>query len=163
MMNTVNLVEVSADTAQRPTGHQLSRRQSHPAVKILALIFFGVFSIVVVSIALVGALFFGLVLAVILAAVWARFGSKGNGWRRYKSRPRGMAEVTTRIESGPMTRASGNASFDGYRDDMLHRLDEEHRDFVAFVARLRETSDETEFQRFMEERDASARDAKRPR
>jgi hypothetical protein len=41
---------------------------------------------------------------------------------------------------------------------MLRRLDEENRDFVAFVARLREARDEMEFDRFMDDRAAIARD-----
>lgn len=51
--------------------------------------------------------------------------------------------------------ASGNAAFDAYRDDTLKRLNEEQREFGAFMERLKRARDQEEFERFMAERRAS--------
>lgn len=48
--------------------------------------------------------------------------------------------------------SSGNAVFDEYREETLRRLDEESREFRAFVERLRRAKDKEEFDRFMAER-----------
>jgi Protein of unknown function (DUF2852) len=47
---------------------------------------------------------------------------------------------------------SGNRSFDDYRQDTLHRLEEEQRHFQDFLARLRMAKDQAEFDQFMTER-----------
>ena len=36
------------------------------------------------------------------------------------------------------TGSTGNVAFDSYRDETLKRLEEEHREFMAYMARLRE-------------------------
>jgi len=51
--------------------------------------------------------------------------------------------------SGP---PSGNQSFDNYRDDALRKLEEEQREFRAFLARLHQARDQSEFDAFMTER-----------
>ena len=48
---------------------------------------------------------------------------------------------------------TGNAAFDAYRAETLKRLEDEHRDFVDFLARLREAKDKAEFDQFMSQRD----------
>ena len=53
-------------------------------------------------------------------------------------------------------RPSGNATFDAYKADTLRRLEDEQGAFEAFMQRLREAKDKTEFDSFMEDR------AKRP-
>ena len=47
---------------------------------------------------------------------------------------------------------SGNRAFDDYRADTLHRLEEEQREFQAYLERLRRARDKTEFDQFMAER-----------
>lgn len=49
-------------------------------------------------------------------------------------------------------RPTGNAAFDDYRRATLERLDEESREFKAFVDRLRKAKDQAEFEAFMAER-----------
>jgi hypothetical protein len=47
---------------------------------------------------------------------------------------------------------SGNVAFDEYRVDTLRRLEEEQRDFAAFLERLRFAKDRAEFEQFMTDR-----------
>jgi hypothetical protein len=48
--------------------------------------------------------------------------------------------------------SSGNSAFDAYRNDTIRRLEEEQGAFEAFLKRLRDAKDKTEFDAFMEER-----------
>jgi Protein of unknown function (DUF2852) len=50
------------------------------------------------------------------------------------------------------SRSSGNRAFDEYREETLHRLEEEQREFKEFLARLRMAKDRAEFDQFMAER-----------
>ena len=50
------------------------------------------------------------------------------------------------------TRTTGNAAFDAYKADTLSRLEEEQTNFEAFLERLREAKDKSEFDQFMDER-----------
>jgi Protein of unknown function (DUF2852) len=52
--------------------------------------------------------------------------------------------------------SSGNAAFDSYKADMLRRLEEEQSAFEAFLQRLRDAKDKSEFDAFMEDRARSA-------
>jgi hypothetical protein len=49
-------------------------------------------------------------------------------------------------------RSSGNWAFDEYRAETLRRLEEEQREFMAFLDRLRHARDRAEFDQFMAER-----------
>jgi hypothetical protein len=48
--------------------------------------------------------------------------------------------------------SSGNAAFDAYKTDMLRRLEDEQTAFEAFLQRLRDAKDKSEFDAFMEDR-----------
>jgi hypothetical protein len=48
--------------------------------------------------------------------------------------------------------SSGNIAFDEYRVDLLRRLEEEQKDFAAFLERLRFAKDRAEFEHFMTDR-----------
>lgn len=48
--------------------------------------------------------------------------------------------------------ASGNSAFDEYRAETLRRLEEEQREFAAYLERLRRARDKAEFDQFMAER-----------
>jgi hypothetical protein len=50
------------------------------------------------------------------------------------------------------TKASGNAAFDEYRSETLRRLEEEQREFVDYLERLRKAKDKAEFDQFMADR-----------
>jgi hypothetical protein len=54
------------------------------------------------------------------------------------------------------SRSSGNQAFDAYRDETLRRLQEEQEAFQAFLQRLREAKDKTEFDAFMADRAKTA-------
>lgn len=54
------------------------------------------------------------------------------------------------------TGSTGNVAFNSYRDETLKRLEEEHREFMAYMARLREARDKTEFDQFLTERREAA-------
>ena len=45
--------------------------------------------------------------------------------------------------------SSGNRAFDDYREETLRRLEEEQREFVNFLDRLRHAKDKEEFDQFM--------------
>jgi hypothetical protein len=47
---------------------------------------------------------------------------------------------------------SGNRAFDEYRAETLKRLEEEQREFVDYLERLRKAKDKAEFDQFMAER-----------
>jgi hypothetical protein len=47
---------------------------------------------------------------------------------------------------------SGNAAFDEYRAETLRRLEEEQREFVDYLERLRQAKDKAEFDQFMADR-----------
>jgi hypothetical protein len=50
------------------------------------------------------------------------------------------------------TSSSGNHAFDEYRTDTIRRLEEEQKEFAAFLERLRFAKDKAEFDEFMTER-----------
>ena len=56
-----------------------------------------------------------------------------------------------RAEGGP-GKPSGNKAFDDYRAETLRRLEEEQREFVDYLERLRRARDKAEFDGFMADR-----------
>ena len=48
--------------------------------------------------------------------------------------------------------ASGNRAFDDYRSETLRRLEDEQREFVEYLDRLRQARDKQEFDQFMADR-----------
>ena len=65
--------------------------------------------------------------------------------RRWDSRRHGFA-------------SSGNSAFDAYKTETLRRLEDEQQSFEAFLQRLREARDKSEFDQFMDDRAAKARE-----
>jgi hypothetical protein len=57
---------------------------------------------------------------------------------------------------GAAQASSGNRAFDDYRAEALRRLEEEQREFTAFLDRLRFAKDKAEFDAFMAERRRSS-------
>ena len=55
-------------------------------------------------------------------------------------------------------RSSGNTAFDAYKADTLKRLQDEQGAFEAFLDRLRDAKDKSEFDAFMEDRAKAAKD-----
>lgn len=58
----------------------------------------------------------------------------------------------SRRSHGRYVAMTGNAAFDAYREETLKRLEDEHREFMDFLQRLREARDKAEFDQFMDER-----------
>ena len=54
-------------------------------------------------------------------------------------------------------KTSGNSAFDSYKEDTLRRLEEEQDAFEAFLQRLREAKDKSEFDAFMDDRARAAK------
>ncbi len=54
--------------------------------------------------------------------------------------------------SGSGSATSGNRAFDEYKAETLRRMEEEQKDFGAFLERLRFAKDKSEFDQFMAER-----------
>ena len=48
--------------------------------------------------------------------------------------------------------STGNTAFDSYREETLKRLEEEHEEFLSFLAELRAARDRAEFDQFMARR-----------
>ncbi|PRY21482.1 uncharacterized protein DUF2852 [Aliiruegeria haliotis] len=54
-------------------------------------------------------------------------------------------------------KSSGNSAFDAYKSETLRRLEEEQDAFEAFLQRLREAKDKSEFDAFMDDRARAAK------
>lgn len=52
--------------------------------------------------------------------------------------------------------SSGNSAFDAYKADTIQRLQDEQEAFEAFLERLREAKDKTEFDQFLDDRASKA-------
>ena len=52
----------------------------------------------------------------------------------------------------PPAPPSGNAAFDEYRSETLRRLEDEQKEFVDYLERLRRAKDKAEFDQFMADR-----------
>jgi hypothetical protein len=63
-----------------------------------------------------------------------------------------MHDRMERFRQGRWGGSSGNAAFDEYRAETLKRLEEEQREFLDFLDRLRKAKDKAEFDQFMSER-----------
>ncbi len=98
-------------------------------------------------------------LAVILFLAWS---GRMREWRHARrGRWRNMDrsdESGGRYESTPWggnwgrPATSGNRAFDEYRAETIRRLEEEQREFVEYLERLRQAKDKAEFDGFMAER-----------
>ncbi|MFN0219945.1 MAG: DUF2852 domain-containing protein [Hyphomicrobium sp.] len=104
-------------------------------------------------------LFWPIGLAVLAYLLWS--GRMTCGWHggrsRWQSRfadkfDRARSRVEDEVKSFSGGFSSGNSAFDDYRQSTLKRLEEEERQFRAFLDRLRQAKDKSEFDSFMSER-----------
>jgi hypothetical protein len=80
-------------------------------------------------------------------------GGRGRWERRCAERfERARARVEDEVRNFSRGYSSGNKAFDDYREATLRRLEEEEREFRAFLDRLRQAKDKSEFDQFMAER-----------
>jgi hypothetical protein len=70
----------------------------------------------------------------------------GPGWKSWFNGDRPAGGPSS---GGP---SSGNRAFDEYRAETLRRLEEEQKEFGAFLERLRFAKDKSEFDQFMDDR-----------
>ena len=63
-----------------------------------------------------------------------------------------MQRAAERWSTASYRGATGNRAFDEYRAETLRRLEDEQREFMAFLDRLRRARDKAEFDQFMAER-----------
>ncbi len=88
-------------------------------------------------------------LALLAYMIWSKRMFSGNCAARGRDHNR-----TSRHAAFAAMRPSGNRAFDAYKSDTLTRLEEEQRNFEAFLERLREAKDKSEFDQFMNDRAA---------
>ena len=84
-------------------------------------------------------------------ACW-RHGGTDRWQRRMERMQRRMERMQGAAERwgcGGYRASSGNRAFDEYRVETLRRLEEEQREFMAFLDRLRHAKDKEEFDQFM--------------
>lgn len=62
-----------------------------------------------------------------------------------------------RHSHGHRFNSSGNTAFDAYKADTLKRLEDEQGSFEAFLQRLRDAKDKSEFDAFMDDRSKVAK------
>ena len=78
---------------------------------------------------------------------------KRGGWSRWQQDGRDRMHRGHGRWSGPWSAtSSGNRAFDDYRAETLRRLEDEQREFMEFLDRLRHAKDKSEFDQFMAER-----------
>jgi Protein of unknown function (DUF2852) len=70
-----------------------------------------------------------------------QFAGPWSNWRAWACGPSGGSSAT-----------SGNRAFDEYKAETLRRMEEEQKDFGAFLDRLRFAKDKSEFDQFMADR-----------
>lgn len=121
-----------------------ARSQMPVAVQILSTILFAAFAISVSIVALVFFLPAGIALAIFL-------GWRG-GFAPTLSRHHPVQDIARDIAPRSDRPSTGNNSFDAYRQATLDRLEQEQDKFDAFLTRLREARDKTEFDQFMDDR-----------
>ena len=84
---------------------------------------------------------------------WAH--GSGDRWQhrmeRMQQRMERMQSTAEQWTGRGFRGSSGNRAFDEYRDETLRRLEEEQREFKAFLDRLRHAKDKAEFDQFMAE------------
>ena len=82
----------------------------------------------------------------------------GCGARRWQHQAQSNQAQSNQAQSNPggwwgmRSGSTGNRAFDEYRTETLRRLEEEQREFKAFLDRLRHAKDKAEFDEFMAER-----------
>ncbi len=76
------------------------------------------------------------------------------GWRgaEWRGRMRGGCGFGWWSGRDRADQPTGNQAFDEYRAETLRRLEEDQREFMAFLDRLRRAKDQAEFDQFMRER-----------
>lgn len=75
------------------------------------------------------------------ACAWGKWGDWSAPWNQAQAQ-----------SQRPPAPPSGNAAFDEYRSETLRRLEDEQKEFVDYLERLRRAKDKAEFDQFMADR-----------
>ncbi len=88
-----------------------------------------------------------------IALTFVVFSGRARGWRGCRSRGTwyNMEQRGSSFFRGGMP-SSGNKVFDEYREETIKRLEEEQKEFVEYLEKLRQAKDKTEFDQFMADR-----------
>lgn len=86
------------------------------------------------------------------ARAWRCASASSRGAWHYAERHRGGGGCGWGGWGRHQAPSSGNAAFDEYRHETLKRLEEEYKEFVEYLDRLRAAKDKQEFDQFMAER-----------
>ncbi len=100
-------------------------------------------------------LFWPIGLAILAYLIWSgRMGSwkHSSAGRWHSERGAWSCGGKRKGSSRQRTAPSGNASFDEYREETLNRLEDEQKEFLDYLERLRQAKDKSEFDQFMSER-----------
>jgi hypothetical protein len=98
-----------------------------------------------------------IILMVIAFLVWWPFGVLTLAfilWSGSMGRQNGQWWQRLKSFGGSRFSSSGNDAFDKHRKETLQRLEEEEKEFRAFIDKLRFTKDADEFDRWMKDRKA---------
>jgi hypothetical protein len=98
-------------------------------------------------------LFWPIGLAILAYLIWSgRMGCWKRGGMEEMRRARGRWHGPCGGAGWRRSETSGNSAFDEYRAETLRRLEEEQKEFMEFLDRLRQAKDKAEFDQFMAER-----------
>jgi len=93
-------------------------------------------------------------LTVLAIMAFSRREARRGPWGQWQFPKTGFGACGRNFSYAP---PSGNRAFDDYRAETLRRLEDEQREFVAYLERLRQARDKAEFDQFMAERQRPAR------
>ena len=95
-------------------------------------------------------------LAVLAYMAFARrhAGANRGPWGQWQFPKNGFGRASRGFSYAP---PSGNRAFDDYRSETLRRLEDEQKEFVEYLDRLRQARDKAEFDQFMADRNRPAR------
>ena len=93
-------------------------------------------------------------LALLAFLIWSgRMGCGRHARDWHEARHRWKEHMRAKAESWHRGyRSSGNRAFDEYREEALRKLEDEQREFLEFLDRLRHAKDKAEFDEFMAQR-----------
>jgi hypothetical protein len=98
-----------------------------------------------------------LVLYITITNRWSNSQMFGHSQDRCATRRAHWGQMRGQMQSA--ARSTGNSAFDAYKKETLGRLEEEQEAFEAFLQRLCDAKDKTEFDTFMDDRTRAARTA----
>ena len=85
--------------------------------------------------------------------MFVMFSGRARAWRcQSRGKWMNMEQQRGRGWRFGTTPSSGNAAFDEYRAETIKRLEDEQKEFVEYLEKLRQAKDKQEFDQFMADR-----------